>query len=119
MSLFTTRAKLIQAVLRRLGAWQSGQDLAAEDYQAVDDDLDGLLAAMAVADVYSVESADHVPIEVYLEVANYIAGEMAEVFGLTGEELAKVQTRSGLAEKALRYVRTSKPTYQTMQADYF
>jgi hypothetical protein len=119
MSTFVVRAKLVEAILRRLGSWQAGQDLAPEDYQAVDDDLDGYLAAMAVADIYTVESADMVPVEVYLEVANYLAGEYAETFGLTADELDKVTTKAGLAEKALRYVRTTRPTYQTMQADYF
>lgn len=116
---YIPRATLVQAVLKRLGVWQAGQDLAPEDYGAVDDDLDGNLAAMSVADVYTVEDADHVPLEVYLEIANYLAGEYAETFGLIGDELGKVTDKAGLAEKALRYVRTSKPTYQPQQADYF
>jgi hypothetical protein len=113
------RAKLIQAVLKRLGVWQAGQDIAPEDYQAVEEDLDGNLAAMSVADVYTVEDGQNIETEVYLEIANYLAGQYAETFGLAGEELQKVMGMAGLAEKALRYVRTRKPTYQPMQMEYF
>lgn len=119
MASTVTRAKLIRAVLKRLGAWQAGQDLSPEDYEAVDEDLDGHLAAMARADIYVVEDPDAVPLEAYLEVAAYLALEYAEDFGVGGDEMATIGARAGLAEKALRYLRTLKPTYQPAQATYF
>src|SRR5262245_9778313 len=114
------RASLIEKVLKHLGAWQAGQDLAPEDYQAIDGDLDAHLAAMAAADIYVVETpADDVPAEAYAELAAYLANEYAEDFGLSGEDAARVAQGAALAEKALRYLRTLKPTYQPMRAEYF
>jgi hypothetical protein len=113
------RAKLIKAVLKRLGAWQAGQDLSPEDYETVDEDLDGHLAAMAKADIYVVEDPDQVPIEAYIELAAYLALEYCDDFGVGGEELQGIAARAGLAEKALRYLRTLKPTYQPAQSIYY
>lgn len=119
MASTVTRATLIKSILKRLGAWQAGQDLAPEDYETVDEDLDGYLAAMAKADIYVVEDPDAVPLEAYLEVAAYLALEYADDFGVGGEEFQSIGARAGLAEKALRYLRTSKPTYQPAQSTYF
>lgn len=114
------RARLIKKILRKLGAWQAGQDLAAEDYHAVDEDLDAVLAAMARANIFVVDDpAEGVPEEAYSELANYLANEYADDFGITGEEAAKIAERAGRAEKALRYLRVSPPTRQVVTGSYF
>lgn len=112
------RAELIARVLKNLGVWQAGQDLPPEDYRAVDEDLERHLSAMAKTDVYVVEDADNIPDEAFTEIANYLAGEYAVIFGLAGEELATVKQQAALADKALRYHRVTAPSYQVMQADY-
>ena len=114
-----TRAELITRTLKVLGVWQAGQDLPPEDYHAIDEDLDSHLAAMARADVYTVDDANNIPDEAMTEIANYLANEFAPVFGIAGEELAQLQQRAALADRALRYQRILPPTYETMQADYF
>ena len=114
-----TRAELIARVLKNLGVWQAGQDLPPEDYRAVDEDLERAVAAMGKVDVYQLEDIENVPDEAFTELANYLANEFAVVFGLAGEELAELKQRAALAEQALRYHRTSVPTYQIIQVDYF
>lgn len=114
------RARLVKKILKRLGSWQAGQDLPPEDFQAIDEDLDQVLLAMGRADIYVVEvPAEGVPDEAYAELAAYLAGEFADDFGLTGDEAEKIGARAAAAEKALRYLRTSRPTFQILATDSF
>ena len=113
------RSELIERVLKNLGTWQAGQDLAPEDFHVVDQDLDRHLAAMAKLDVYVVDDSNNIPDEAVTEVANYLAHEYAGVFGIAGEELADIKQRAALADMALRYHRRLPPTYQLQQTEYF
>lgn len=115
-----TRAFLVQSILKELGVWQSGQDLAPEDARAVDEELEFKLQAMAKAQVYTVDDVDSdVPDEAVSEIARYLAGEYAQTFGLAGEELAAVKENAGLADRALRFQRTRGPTFVSQRATYF
>ena len=115
-----TRAALVQQVLFELGVHQAGQDLPAEDFRVVDQSLDFKLQAMAKADVYTVDDPDiYVPDEALSEIARYLAGEYSQQFGIADTELQIVQQNAGLAEAALRYQRTRKPTYVLMRGVYY
>lgn len=111
-----TRAALVRDTLKELGVWQAGQDMSPEDYRTVDESLPYKLAAMAKARVYVVDDVDtYVPDEALSEIARYLAGEYAQIFGLAGEELAQVKENAGLADAALRFQRTRLPTYAPMR----
>ena len=115
-----TRAYLVRSILHELGIWQSGQDLPPEDYQAVDEDLEYLLEAMARAEVYAVDDVDSdVPDAAVSEIARYLAGEYTQKFGISGDELQVIMRRAGLAEGALRFQRTRRPSYVPMRGQYF
>lgn len=112
-----TRAALVRAILKELGVWQSGQDLPPEDYRAVDEELNYKLLAMGKARIYSVDTPDEVPDEAVSELARYLAGEYAQVFGLADTELATVQANQTAAESALRFQRTRLPTYSIQRSE--
>jgi hypothetical protein len=115
-----TRAYLVQEIMKELGVWQSGQDLSPEDYRAIDESLPFKLASMAKAHIYTVDDLDtDVPDEAAPELAVYLAGEYAQSFGLSGEELATVKQNAGMAEGALRFHRTRGPTYTRMRIERF
>ncbi len=115
-----TRAYLVTLVLQELGVWQSGQDLPPEDFRVVDQRLPFLLRSMAAQHIYGVDDPDvYIPDEAVTELARYIAGEMAQSFGLADTELAEVKTNAALAEAALRQLRTTGPTYVAQRAVYF
>ena len=115
-----TRAYLVRSILHELGLWQTGQDLPPEDYQAVDEDLEYLLEAMARAEVYAVDDVDSdVPDAAVTELARYLAGEYLQKMGVSGEEAQKIERRAGLAEGALRFQRTRRPSYVPMRSEYF
>lgn len=114
------RARLVKRILKKLGSWQAGQDLPAEDYVAVDEELDSLLVAMARADIYVVDDPkEGVPEEAYPDLATYLANELVDDFGITGEEAAGLAQRAGLSEKALRYLRVSRVTREVVTGSYF
>ncbi len=115
-----TRAALVRAIMKELGVWQTGQDLPPEDYRSIDEELPFKLAAMAKARVYTVDDVDtYIPDEALSEIARYLAGEYASIFGLAGEELAEVKNNAGLADSALRFQRTRQPTYARMRIENF
>lgn len=114
-----SRAYLVREILKELGSWQSGQDLPPEDYRVVDESLERKLLAMAKARIYTVDDPDNIDDAAVSELARYLANEYAQVFGISESELAKVQGNASLAEAALRFHRTRRPTYARMRADYF
>jgi hypothetical protein len=114
-----TKAFLISQILNNLGVWETGQDLPPEDYRKVEEGLPFRLAAMARAEVYTVDDLENVADDAVVEVANYLAGEYATTFGLEGEELQAVGQRAALADQALRFLRTRGPTFVRMRAEYF
>jgi len=111
------RAALVREILKELGVYQAGQDLPPEDYRVVDESLDFRLLAMSKARVYTVDTADVIPDEALTEIARYMAGEYAQIFGLASEELAAVQQGAALAEGALRFQRTRLPTYSLQRSE--
>jgi hypothetical protein len=115
-----TRAFLVREILKELGTWQAGQDLPPEDFRVVDEGLPHRLQAMAKARIYTVDNADvYIPDESVTELARYLAGEYAQIFGIAESELAKVQQNAALAEQALRFHRTRVPSYGRQRAEYF
>lgn len=115
-----TRAYLVREILKELGVHQSGQDLAPEDYRTVDESLEFKLQAMAKAHIFTVDDVDtDVPDEAVSELARYLAGEYAQVFGIADIELKTVQQNQALAEGALRFQRTRGPTYKRQIGEYF
>lgn len=115
-----TRAYLVTLILQELGVWQAGQDLPPEDFRVVDQRLPYLLRAMAKQRVYSVDDPDtYIPDEAVTELARYLAGELAQSFGLADTELAEVKTNAALAEGALRFTRTTGPTYAPQRSTYY
>lgn len=114
-----TQAFLIGQILNELGVWETGQDLAPEDYRKVEEGLPFRLLAMARAQIYSVPDINQIPDEAAVELARYLAGEYATTFGLEGEELQTAQQQAALGEQALRFLRTRGPTYVRQRAEYF
>lgn len=115
-----SRAGLVKQILKELGVFQSGQDLSPEDYRTVDEELPYRLAAMAKARIYAVDDVNSdVPDEALTEIARYLAGELAQIFGLTDVELKDVKMNAGLAEIALRFHRTRLPTYSRQKGEHF
>lgn len=114
-----TKALLIREILKRLGVWETGQDLPPEDYRVVEEGLPFRLLAMARAQVYTVDDPDNVADDAVMEIATYLAGEYAIDFGLSGEELQAAKANQATSDMALRFLRARGPTYVPLRVDYF
>lgn len=113
-----SRHILVRQILKILGGYQAGQDLPAEDYQAVNEELPFHLLAMDKADVYSVPDPEHIPDEAVVKLSQYLAQFYITTFGLVAEERQKVENDALTAERDLRYQRTNKPTYSVMRGEF-
>lgn len=114
-----SRHVLVRQILKTLGVYQAGQDLAAEDYRAVDEELPYHATMAGRLDVYDVPDLDHIPDEAVTPLGRYLAQFYLETFGLAGDERARVETAAAQGERDLRYLRTMRPTYARNRAEYF
>ena len=113
-----SKALLIREILKKLGVWETGQDLPPEDYRVVEESLPFWLLAMGRAQVYTVDDVEHVPDDAVMEIAVYLAGEYATDFGLAGDELALAREKQADAELALRFLRARGPTFVPLRVEY-
>jgi hypothetical protein len=87
---FKTRDQLIYRALKNLGQIEPGEAPAAEDYAAVDDLVDPLIATLAANDIYYVANPDEIDNEVYLPLARLLANVAGPDFGSAINEDAKL-----------------------------
>jgi hypothetical protein len=114
-----SRQQLVKLILQNLGVWQAGQDLPAEDYQAVNERLPYDLLAMKSADVYDHTDANIIPDEALINMAAYLSQNYITTFGLGGEEKADVIAQAEGAEQALRYMRVMDHVNDPIQIQSF
>lgn len=114
-----SRVQLVKLILQNLGVWQAGQDLPAEDYQAVNERLPFDMLAMGRADVFNWTDPDNVPDDAVTNVAFYLSQNYITTFGITGEEKADVLEAATGAEQALRYMRVMESAGQPVQIQTF
>lgn len=114
-----SRHTLVRQICKILGVYQAGQDLSAEDYRAVDEELPYHLLALSRTDVFDAPSVDEIPDEAVTALARYLAEKYISAFGLVGEERARIEADAQMAERDLRYLRTMKPTYAPVRGYYF
>lgn len=115
-----TRAYLVTQVLIELGVYQSGQDLPAADYRVVDQKLPTLMKKMGKDRVYTVDDLDtYINDEAVDDIARWVAGEMAQQWGLADTELSTVKSNAADAAFLLRKQRTTGPTYAPSRNTYF
>lgn len=104
--------------MKQMGTWQTGQDLPAEDYRAIDEELPTRLLAMSKAKIYNA-SVDYLPDEAVDAIAAYQAAQMATSNGIVGEDLIALQAEGIRAEALLRDLQKMDPTYSRARAEYF
>lgn len=119
MATSKTRRELVLRALDVLGVSAVGQAPAAEDYSAVDAQVDPVLAMLAATEIVYVAEADDLPFEWFEPLANILADAMAVDFGLGDAEKATLGTNAAAARASLKLMTRGKPTGQRMVAEYF
>lgn len=118
-----TRRDLINQALANLGILSAGQTADAEDFEAVDNMVDPLVAWLESAEIYDFDNIDDegVPDDVFQPIAVLLADDAALMFGLPGVP-AKPGEPISPREKAIDNIRLTtyaRPTYQTLKTEYF
>jgi hypothetical protein len=115
-----TRNDLIQQALGVLGVLAAGQTPAAEDTDAVNNHLDGLIASLSRRNIITVDDPEAIPDEWFLALAVLLADRSSDVFGMPGLPTAPGQPNQALAaEMELREIEYARPTFEPLRTHYF
>lgn len=120
MSLTKTRNDLVNQALRNLGILAAGQTADTEDFEAVDDHVDGTLAQLAVRDIVTIVDDDDIPIE-WMEALSVVLADAAAIeFGQAGIPTSPEKPNPvGDAEALLREMNRGRPTGEPQRGEYF
>ena len=129
---YRTQQDLIYEVLKKLGVMAAGQAADPEDYAYVSEDLDGIVRTLAALEIAYIPDTTNVPSLWFAPLSDIIAGECATKFSVTPDDFLKLKRAglglpppdgngvgSGAAAMALKQIMRGRPTYETLQADYF
>jgi hypothetical protein len=114
-----TRADLVNRVLQKLGVWEVGQEPSPERYALVNSELPSTLATLSRSGLYTVNSIEKIPDEVFSPLAALVAFDLKSEFSVSGEELVNLTADAARAETALYIIRSSGPDETTLRVDYF
>jgi hypothetical protein len=109
-----TRDQLIYRALKNLGQVEPGEAAAPEDYSAVDDLVDPLIAQLAFDNIYYISDPDEIENEIYLPLARLLANVAGPDFGSAMNEEAKQ-----VDEALLKKMAATKPSYLVARGQFF
>ena len=112
-----TRADVVNRALQVLGVRPQGQAASAEDYNAVDDILDGVIEGLIEREVYFLQDVDATPEVIYIPLGNVLAWAAAPIFDQHDDVSLAAQAQK--AEMDLQKIGSFGPTYQTLEVQYY
>jgi hypothetical protein len=116
-----TRRDLVNAALANLGILAAGQQPDAEDFEAVDDHFEPLIAWLEAAQIIDLDNTiDAIPDEWFSPLAVLLDDDAALEFGLPGVPAPpNSPSPVAVAIDALRLATYARPTYEVQRTDYF
>jgi hypothetical protein len=116
-----TRRDLVAEALVNLGILAAGQQPDAEDFEAVDNKFDTLMAWLEATLIIDLDNTiDAIPDEWFNPLAVLLADEAALSFGLPGVPAAQgAPSPVAAAIDKLRLAIYARPTYETQKTEYF
>lgn len=120
MSHTRTRRELVVAALANLGILAAGQDPSAEDFEAVDDHVDPMVAWLEATDILDIDDIDAIPPEWFSPLSIILADDAALEFGLPGVPRPQGQPDpKDVAIDMIRLTTYGRPTYERLKQEYF
>lgn len=121
-----TTVDLVTEALANLGVLSAGQPTDPEDFNYVAEKLDAIIRFLAGLEIVYIADANNIPGVFFSPLADIVASECATKFGITGQDLADITSKgmgkppgTGAACLALKQIGRGRPTYETLQADFF
>ena len=121
-TIYKTRRDLIESALSELKVVAYGQPPGAEEYDALDQQVDGFLAEMAHREIYSCGNPDAIPFEVLAALSQALARSTANIFSITTAETDAMFAKEldpTSPESRLRAITRSRPITAPSMPDYF
>jgi hypothetical protein len=112
--IFKTRDDLIERAATELGAKVTGQPLAAEDYDAIDNLVDPLIMQLSFDGVVHVQDSDMIQVEFFIPLGRLLANEAAISFGQQYSRDVKI-----VNETVLQRLSATRPTFETLESDFY
>jgi hypothetical protein len=109
-----TREDLIYRAATEVGALASGQSLSAEDFDTIDNLVDPLCQQLSFDGIVHVQDTNAIQPEHFLPLARLLANESAISFGQAFSKDIKIAN-----ETILLRLTAMRPTYETLENDYF
>lgn len=122
MTTYNTRRELILTCLDELKVTSYGTPPSAEEYDAVDTRLDGILGELSARNIVSVGNPDQIPSEILVPLGQVLARHLGTRFSVEAQELDKMfqqEAHPFSPESRLRSIRRSAPVGAPAQPDYF
>jgi hypothetical protein len=116
-----TRRDLVVAALATLGILAAGQQPDAEDFEAVDDHFEPLIAWLEAAQIIDLDNTiDAIPNEWFSPLTTLLADDAALEFGLPGVPAApNSPSPVAAAIDQLRLAIYARPTYEVQKSEYY
>src|SRR5262249_52267543 len=115
------RRDVVNEALINLGVLAAGQQPDAEDFEAVDNKYEPLIARLEMQDILDLDnSVDEIPDEFFAPLAVLLADDSALMFGLPGvpPSQSNPQPRQAAIDQ-IRLITYGRPTYTTLKVEYF
>ena len=131
---YRTQADLINETLANLGVLSAGQTTDPEDYSYVQEKADSIVRKLAGLEIVYVPDINNIPGAWFSDLADIFAGECAEKFGVTGQNLADLVNKGlggavgpagpvpvggGAGARSLKQMNRGRPTGEVLRVEYF
>lgn len=113
------RSALVNKALDMLGATAVGQAADAESYSKVDGNVDACLESLAGRELVYVPDPDTIDGSIFKQLAAILAEECKTEFGLSPDEVMKLENDRRQAEDEIRETVRGRPTFEAQRAQYF
>jgi hypothetical protein len=119
---YSNREDLIRTTLNELKVTSYGTPPSAEEHDAIDKRIDGILAELSARNIVTVSDTDFIPVEILTPLSQVLARHVGSQFSVMADELDKMfgpEMHPFSPESRLRSINRSGPTGAPAQTDYF
>lgn len=127
---FRTSADLVLAALSKLGVVGAGQSVSPEDFEQISTNLDSIFRKLGALEIVYVADPNNIPGEWFSDLVLIVAGESADDFGATGQELdmfinrglggsGAIPVGAGAAAQSLKIQLRARPTGEPLRTESF
>ena len=125
---YRTSSDLVTEALANLGVLRAGQTVEVEDFNFINERLDSIFRKLAALEIVYVADGSNIPGEWFSDLADIVAGEVAQKFGGDvaalkaiglGGPPSPVPLGAGGAAQSLKMQLRGRPTGEPLRTESF